>query len=266
MNFAIWRGALQALPVALVLSAITGCTAGGFVVTGELVDGETGKPMPNAWLHQEWILDPRFEISLGWARSGPQSCQAEQVTKTDKDGKFRFTAPPSLKNHNPLRLREEAYVKPLVPGFELDYDKSMGRGASHQVVVAKKIARSTPSETRATLASQAVGLLRAWQRCDSGPAVLTSPVGVLLRPGDPIPPEPPPQAPQFAPPDDVRVAEAAKGFYTLGLTLAELQAAVERGARIEGPISRERELKRELRNSAAFNYYRNFLEKQPSQK
>lgn len=161
---AIWRWALRALPVAMVLSAITGCTADGFVVTGELIDGETGKPIPNAWVHQEWQLDPAFTLTLGMhgGTSGPQTCRAEQVTKTDKDGKFHFAPPENLNNYNPLRLQAKAYVSPLIPGYERDTTKSKNPGGAHQVVVAKKYAEF---QTREGYVLGMTGFLSGGGRC-----------------------------------------------------------------------------------------------------
>ena len=129
------RRILQWMPIALVLSGITGCTATGFVVTGKVIDGETGKAMPNAWVHQEWVLSDRFRI-IPWARYGSVGCVAERLTKTDANGKFRFEKPLNLK-YNVVEYSAYADVTPLIPGYEFDYDKSKDSGESHQVVVVR---------------------------------------------------------------------------------------------------------------------------------
>lgn len=132
--FSIWLRALQTVPIALVLSGVTGCTANGFVVSGELIDGETGKPIPNAWVHQEWFVSDR--IKYNWNGSTARRCADEQVTKTDAKGKFRFEKPPRL-HSSVIWESSSAYVTPLIPGYELDEDKSKNRGESHQVVVVR---------------------------------------------------------------------------------------------------------------------------------
>ncbi|MCZ2133900.1 MAG: carboxypeptidase-like regulatory domain-containing protein [Burkholderiales bacterium] len=128
------RRLVRLVPIALVLSGITGCTANGFVVTGKVIDGETGKPIPNAWVHQEWIVSDR--IAYNWNGSTTRRCADEQVTKTDAKGKFRFEKPPRL-HSSVIWESTGAYLTPLIPGYELDYDKSKDGGESHQVVVVR---------------------------------------------------------------------------------------------------------------------------------
>jgi len=137
------RRLVRLVPIALVLSGITGCTANGFVVTGKVIDGETGKPIPNAWVHQEWTVSRR--IAFNWNGSTTRDCAAEQVTKTDAKGKFRFEKPPRL-HSSVIWESTGAYLTPLIPGYELDYDKSKDGGESHQVVVAKKIVQEDSRE------------------------------------------------------------------------------------------------------------------------
>ncbi|MBS0313996.1 MAG: hypothetical protein JSS05_07365 [Proteobacteria bacterium] len=129
-----FRRIFRLVPIALVLSGITGCTANGFVVTGKVIDGETGKPIPNAWVHQEWTVSRR--IAYNWNGSTTRGCADEQVTKTDAKGKFRFEKPPRL-HSSVIWESTGAYLTPLIPGYELDYDKSKDGGESHQVVVVR---------------------------------------------------------------------------------------------------------------------------------
>ena len=129
-----FRRIFRLVPIALVLSGITGCTANGFVVTGKVIDGETGKPIPNAWVHQEWTVSRR--IAFNWNGSTTRDCAAEQITKTDAKGKFRFEKPPRL-HSSVIWESTGAYLTPLIPGYELDYDKSKDGGESHQVVVVR---------------------------------------------------------------------------------------------------------------------------------
>lgn len=274
-----WFSLLKLIAGAFMLFSVTGCDAAGFVVTGQLIDGETGKPMPNAWVHQEWVVSRR--IAYNPNGSTARGCAAEQVVKTDATGKFRFERPQNLKESF-VEYSASAYVTPLIPGYDIDREKSKNRGESHQVVVARRIRQSQTNDWRRELASQAVVLMQGWQRCDysteiapasvtvAAPVVVgkigeTSSAGsskaasVADSGAKPSRDDASPQVPPFSPPDDERVLQAAKAYYAMELSLTELRDAVERAAYVE-PGRRESMLKRAVRESIAFNYYRNFVE------
>ena len=141
-----WLSWLQQIAGVLVLLCVGGCGAAGFVVTGQLIDGETGKPVPNAWVHQEWMLSERISLPIEKGGAGTFPCVDEQVVRTDAKGNFRFEQPPKLR-YNPITRSASAYVTPLIPGYDIDRDKSKNQGESHQVVVAKRIPRTETRET-----------------------------------------------------------------------------------------------------------------------
>lgn len=138
-----WLSWLARIAGVFVLMCVGGCGAAGFVVTGQLSDGETGKPMPYAWVHQEWVVSRR--IAYNPNGSTARGCAAEQVVKTDAAGKFRFERPQNLKESF-IEYSTSAHVTPLIPGYEMDHDKSKGWGENHQVVVVKRIVRADTRE------------------------------------------------------------------------------------------------------------------------
>lgn len=259
-----WRIALGGFAALVLMLLLASCAADGFVVTGEVIDSETGKPVPDVWVHQEWVLDIENPITLGWARPGPQGCRAEQVTRSDANGKFRFEAPGKLRTPEQLGYSAKAYLSPLVPGYEQDGHRSKYAGEAKQIVALNRLALS-----RVALGDQSLALMRTWRRCEGRTSHNVSATdSAAIRPEQKITQIEPAFAPvpTFVAPDDARIPEAAKAFHSLGLSVEDVIAAVARSVREPNPAYRENVIRREIRRSHVISFYRDFVNKAEGKK
>ena len=258
--------------VALAALALSSCRASGFAVEGVVVDSDSGKPVPNAWVHQEWKVSDR--IPMSWSSSSATGCVAEQVSKADANGKFRFEVPTTL-HYNAITQSAVAVMSPLILGYSLDEARVEERGTKSSLIMTSRVivAVKKYAPTRQALADHGLGLMGGWSRCGPAPAPASAPVGVFVTPGakssntgnQPVD-EKEVSPPDLLPPDNVRIIEVARFLATNGITIDDLRAAIARRSehtyRDPNPNFQAWSMRQQLARSPALATYRQFLNTQ----
>ena len=206
--------------VALAALTLSSCGANGFAVEGVVVDSDSGKPVPNAWVHQEWKVSDR--IPMSWSSSSATGCVAEQVSKADANGKFRFEVPTTL-HYNAITQSAVAVMSPLILGYSLDEARVEERGTKSSLIMTSRVIvavkRDEAPLTRQAFVLRMTGAVAGGGRCQGR----TDEVRTLL--------------------NQQLSAEAVKQLRDSNVSLEELGNAIKESAKSRGwPIYSDREM------------------------